>query len=44
LKPFHGYNSAWENFIAANPNASAAETLQFMNDLETLNGFGILPP
>jgi len=40
----NGYNQAWQDFINANPNASAEETLQYMNDLENAMGFGILPP
>ena len=40
----NGYNDAWANFISANPNASAEQTLQFMSQLENSMGFGILPP
>jgi hypothetical protein len=38
------YNAAWQNFINAYPNASADQTLQFMNQLENSMGFGTLPP
>jgi hypothetical protein len=38
------YNAAWANFIKAYPDASAEQTLQFMNQLENSMGFGILPP
>jgi hypothetical protein len=36
----NGYNAAWGDFISQNPNASAADTLQFLNQAEADFGFG----
>jgi RHS repeat-associated protein len=40
----NGYNNAWENFIAENPNADSEDILLYLYDLENSMGFGILPP
>ena len=40
----NGYNGMWGDFIMQNPAASAQQTLDFLQYLEKMLGFGVLPP
>jgi hypothetical protein len=35
-----GYNAAWKTFIGQNPNATAAQVLEYLAQLEKSLGFG----